>query len=338
MSGLSLNALFALAPAALFLAGMVVLDGWKLVKPRQALLAVAAGGAAALACRYLHLALIPRLDLGLDQFSRYVAPLTEETAKSIYLVVLIRGRRIGFLVDAAIYGFAVGAGFGILENVLYLGVLGGASWYTWVLRGCGTALMHGCTASVMAIVSHTRCERRQSCSLFQFLPGLALAVLLHSGFNHFFLTPALTAATLVVGVPLVMLAVYQQGEATLEQWLGLGFDTDAEMLRVIDSGHVTDTPVGQYLASLRDRFPPEVVVDMFCLLRLQVELGLQAKGLVLMRRSGYDPPLPDGVRDRLAELRYLEQSIGQAGRLALLPFLRRRRRDDWERHLLEAGG
>ncbi|MFO7652425.1 MAG: PrsW family glutamic-type intramembrane protease [Candidatus Krumholzibacteriia bacterium] len=338
MSGLSLKALFGLAPVALFLAAMLALDGWKLVRPRQAVVAALAGAGAALVCRLVHQSLIPWLDLDLQGFSRYVAPLTEETAKSAWLVLLIWRRRIGFLVDAAIYGFAVGAGFGIMENVFYLGIIGDAHWSTWLLRGCGTALMHGCTAAVFAIVAHTRCERRQGCGPLQLLPALALAVLIHSGFNHFFLTPALTAMTLIAGVPLVLAAVYQQGESTLEQWLGLGFDTDAEMLRIIDSGQVSATPVGIYLASLRDRFAPEIVADMFCLLRLQVELRLKAKGLVLMRRSGYEPPRPEGVAERLAEIRFLERSIGQAGRLALLPFLRRGRRDTWERHLLEGGG
>jgi protease PrsW len=334
MSFLPLNALFGLAPVLLFLAGMVVLDGWKLVRPDQVLLAAVAGTAAALACRILHQILIPGLPLDIDGFSRYVAPLTEEAAKAVWLVALVRRRRIGFLVDAAIFGFAVGAGFGIMENVLYLGVIGQTHWYTWLLRGCGTAVMHGCTAAVFAIILHTRCERRQACGPLELLPALALAALIHSGFNHFFLTPALTAITLLLGVPLVMAAVYQQGESTLEQWLGLGFDTDAEMLRVIDSGQVSATPVGAYLASLRERFPPEVVADMFCLLRLQVELALQAKGLIMMRRGGYAPSPPSDAAERLAEMRYLERSIGQAGRLALLPFLRRRRRDGWERQLL----
>jgi hypothetical protein len=338
MSALSLRALFGLAPVALFLAGMLTLDGWKLVRPRQAVIAALAGATAAAACSLLHQFLIPSLGLEIGGFSRYVAPLTEETAKAIWLVALIWRRRIGFLVDAAILGFAVGAGFGIMENVFYLSVISTASWYTWLLRGCGTALMHGCTAAVFAIVAHTRCEQRQACGPLQFLPALALAALIHSGFNHFFLTPALTALTLIVGVPLVMAAVYQHGESTLEQWLGLGFDTDAEMLRIIDSGQVSGTPVGRYLKGLRQRFAPEIVADMFCLLRLQVELTLQAKGLVLMRRSGYDPRPPRGVAERLAEIRYLERSIGPAGRLALLPFLRRQRRDAWERQLLGAGG
>jgi RsiW-degrading membrane proteinase PrsW (M82 family) len=327
--------LLGLAPACLMLAGLVVLDSYKLVRLRVVLQSLIAGAAAVLICSHVNRGLMVGLGLDADAFSRYVAPLTEEAAKAVYVIVLIAGRRIGFMVDAAILGFATGAGFGMIENVLYLRLLPDAGLSTWLLRGCGTALMHGTTGAVFGIVSRSLRERDSRVRIRHFLPGLALAVLLHSGFNHFFLTPVATALALVVGVPLVMAAVYQQSEASLERWLGRGFDADAELLEQIASGRLTDTPIGSYLRSLRDHFTPEIVTDMFCLLRLEVELAIQAKAILLMRREGYDPPLPPDARARLAEMRYLESSLGRTGRLALQPLRRRRHRDLWEKNLLQ---
>jgi len=229
----------------------------------------------------------------------------------------------------------VGAGFGMIENVLYLRLLPDAGLATWLLRGCGTALMHGSTGAIFGIVSRTLRERDRRVQPWQFLPGLALAVLLHSGFNHFFLTPVATALVLVVGVPLIMTAVYQQSEASLERWLGLGFDADAELLELITSGRLADTRIGSYLRTLHEHFAPEAVADMFCLLRVEVELAIQAKAILLMRREGYDPPLPRAARERLTELAWLERSIGRTGRLAVQPLRRRRHRDLWEKNLLE---
>jgi RsiW-degrading membrane proteinase PrsW (M82 family) len=332
MTVVLLKGLCGLAPVVVYLVVLVLLDSYKLVKLRAVVLAILAGAAAVLVCRQLNMVLWNLSGVEMTTFTRYVAPLTEEAAKAAYVAILIRGRRIGFLVDAAILGFAVGAGFGILENIFYLHVIPDARLFTWVLRGCGTAMMHGSTAAIFGIVALRRSEDRHGA-----LPALGLAVLLHSAYNHFFVSPMVTVVGLVVFAPLITYAVFQHSERALERWLGLGFDSDAEMLAIIGAGKLSETRVGAYLVSLRERFPAEVVADMFCLLRLHVELAIHAKGLLLMRKEGFTvAPAPD-VREKLAELKYLERSIGQTGRLAVLPFLHRGRKDDWQKHLLEQG-
>ena len=44
----------------------------------------------------------------------------EEVAKALYIAWLLRSNRVGFMVDTAISGFAVGAGFAVLENLTYI--------------------------------------------------------------------------------------------------------------------------------------------------------------------------------------------------------------------------
>jgi hypothetical protein len=77
---------------------------------------------------------------------------------------------------------------------------------------------------------------------------------------------------------------------------------------------------------------------MLCLVRLQAELAIRAKGLLLAREAGLEAPVGDDVRDRLAELRYLEGSIGRTGLLALKPLLRQGARDLWQVYFLEESG
>jgi RsiW-degrading membrane proteinase PrsW (M82 family) len=43
--------------------------------------------------------------------------------------------RIGFLVDAAIFGFTVGSGFAVIENLYYLEQVPDAGRGTWIVRG-----------------------------------------------------------------------------------------------------------------------------------------------------------------------------------------------------------
>ena len=50
---------------------------------------------------------------------------SRSSLKALIVVVLIRTHRIGFLVDAAILGFAVGTGFALVENLYYLRLAAG---------------------------------------------------------------------------------------------------------------------------------------------------------------------------------------------------------------------
>jgi RsiW-degrading membrane proteinase PrsW (M82 family) len=328
---------FGLLPVALYLVALVVMDSYKLVRMRAVLTAVAAGFAALVICNYLNPWLMNLTGTGQMAFSRYLAPLTEESAKAAYLVYLFRRGRIGFLVDAAILGFAVGAGFGILENIFYLSLLPDSVLFTWVLRGCGTALMHGSTTAVFAVLFQARNEGGRRLRKRDLLLALLVAMVLHSLYNHFLVSPVLTALGLVLGVPLITFGIYQRSEKALEKWLGVGFDADAEMLAIIGAGKVSDTRVGSYLMSLRDRFPPEVVADMFCLLRIQVELAIEAKGILMLRREGYDiQPGPD-LEMKVEELHYLEKNIGATGRLAVMPLRQGSGKDTWQKHLLKQG-
>jgi hypothetical protein len=97
---------------------------------------------------------------------------------------------------------------------------------------------------------------------------------------------------------------------------------------------MSETPVGKYLMTLRSSFPPEVIVDMMCLLRLHVELSIRAKGALLMREAGFDVAPDPTLRNTFEELRYLEKSIGRTGLLAMEPFLHTSTRDLWQLNML----
>jgi hypothetical protein len=120
----------------------------------------------------------------------------------------------------------------------------------------------------------------------------------------------------------------------LRQWLRVGFDSDQELLEILTSGRLLETPVGAYLQSLRAKFVPEVVVDMICYLRVHVELSIEAKGILLMRQAGFEVPLDLTVKEKFQELRTLAKNIGQTGKLALLPFLHTSDKELWQLHML----
>ena len=137
-----LNAALALVPVSVFLGGLVLLDSFKLVPLQAVLRLILAGAVAAFVGARLHGGLLDGGFVSGVALSRYVAPVTEELLKALPLLYLLARKRIGFLVDAAILGFAVGTGFAFVENVEYLRALGQGSVFLWIVRGFGTAVLH----------------------------------------------------------------------------------------------------------------------------------------------------------------------------------------------------
>ena len=166
-----------------------------------------------------------------------------------------------------------------------------------------------------------------------FLPGFAAAVAIHAGFNLFLLPPLIATGLLVAVMPIVLGLVFERSERATRRWLGEGMDRDIEALEAILSGAVVESRVGHYLSELRTRLAGAVVADMLCLLRVQLELSLRAKGILMARAAGIDLRPDESVRSNLDEVRYLERAIGPVGLLALKPL--RHGRERWERDVLE---
>jgi hypothetical protein len=92
--------------------------------------------------------------------------------------------------------------------------------------------------------------------------------------------------------------------------------------------------VGLYLQSLREKFEGPIVADLLCYLRLHTELSIRAKGLLMMRESGFMNKAGEETRAKLEEMKYLEKSIGTTGKLAIKPFLRMSQKDLWQFYVL----
>lgn len=327
--------LVGLLPPLVFLAALLLLDSYKLVRPGLVLAALGCGALAAGASWFVNGALLEWLQVELAPFSRYVAPVTEELLKALLIVLLIRSHRIGFLVDAAIVGFAVGAGFALVENVYFLRLAPDAALVTWIVRGFGTAVMHGGATALFAVVALTLLERQPHALARAVLPGLALAAVLHSAFNHFSHQPVWATVGVVAALPLLFNAIYLRSEQATRHWLGIGFDSDVTMLGLIASGDLPDSPVGRYLDALRHRVHGPVLADMLCYLRIYTELSLRAKGMLMMREHGFEAAPGADVRASLDELRYLERSIGATGLRTLRPLLRISHKDLWQLYALD---
>ena len=323
-----------LLPVLIFLIILVYMDSYKLVSLKSVVVVIVLGGLTALAAMYINGWLLGVFDMPLKPYSRYVSPIVEESLKALVIIYLFRSSRVGFLVDSAIMGFAVGAGFALVENFQYLQMYSTASFAVWMVRGFGTAIMHGGVVAIFAIMSQTLTERQMKINAAYYLPGLAVAIFLHSIFNHFLVAPVLqTIGTLFILPPLLQL-VFQRSSKALHDWLELDFDADANLIEMIDSGQFSESKIGRFLDDLRGKFEGPVLVDMLCYLRVYTELAIRAKAALIARENGIELPVGERTREKFEELHYLEESIGKTGCLAMKPFLQIERKDLWQMHVI----
>src|SRR4030095_3045260 len=91
-------------PVLVFLSALRVMDSYKLVRPRELLLSLAAGSLSAIIAFILHAGLLHGVNIPSPIVTRYFAPVIEEALKAALMISLVRTHRVGFMVDAGIHG------------------------------------------------------------------------------------------------------------------------------------------------------------------------------------------------------------------------------------------
>ena len=329
-----LQTVISLLPVFLFLIALILLDSFKLVKFRYVAFTLLYGAVVSLFCYFFNGWFKVVLNIEWQSYTRYVAPPVEEFFKAVYIYIMLRKDRIGFAVDAAIFGFAIGSGFAFVENIYYLILLEEDNLLIWIIRGFGTAVMHGSTTAIFALVLKSLTDRSSRKSAWLFLPGFIVTSILHSFFNHFVVAPAtLTIGQLII-LPALVVFVFADSERRLRAWLETGLDTDVRLLEYITTGEISKTRIGQYLLVLKEKLSGEIIADMLCYLRIYLELAIRSKGYLMMRENGFQTTPDPDIKAKLTELDYLESSIGQTGKLALGPIFGRDKLSRWQIQML----
>jgi RsiW-degrading membrane proteinase PrsW (M82 family) len=126
------------------------------------------------------------------------APITEEPAKALILVLLIRSRRFNNICDGFVFGAAAGLGFGMTENAKYFiesALAIGESYDAtgqWVqlvvTRTLFCAVMHGTATSLVGAAAGISKFNRASIRSFSICIGMALALGMHALWNGLLVT------------------------------------------------------------------------------------------------------------------------------------------------------
>ena len=330
-----LKALIALLPVIVLVIVLFRLDSHRLLGTHFMVRIFLAGCLSAVACYWINAFAIEYLAVDFLRYSRLVAPLIEEAAKASIVVYLFRTNRIGFLIDAGIIGFTVGAGFSLVENIWYLHMASDAHYGVWMVRGFGTAIMHGGATALFAIISETMTQRHLKMNPLLYIPGIIVAFLLHAIFNHFPVSPILSALVTLLILPTILFLLFERDETTIHNFLELDFATHKRLLRQIEHGEYSGCEAGRFLKDMKERLAAPVANEMIEYFKLHTELVLSAESILLGREQGIDVEVGTEIHDRLVKMHELEKHIGHAGLRTLRPHLKFTAKDMWEIHLLE---
>ncbi len=335
MLDMTLKALIALLPVLVLVVVLFRLDSHRLLGTHFMFRVFLAGCLSAIVCSLLNAFALEYVALDFDRYTRYVAPLIEEMVKASILVYLFRTNRIGFLIDAGILGFTVGAGFSFVENIYYLHLVSDAHYGVWMVRGFGTAIMHGGATALFAIVAEVLTERHLKMNPLLYVPGLIVAFLLHAIFNHFPISPVLSTVVTLLILPTILFLLFERNETSIHNFLEMDFAAHKRLLRQIEHGELSGCEAGRFLRDMQEKLAAPVAREMVDYFRLHTELVLSAESILLAREKGIDLEVGDRIQAQLHEMHRLERHIGRAGLRTLRPHLDFTAKDMWEIHLLE---
>jgi RsiW-degrading membrane proteinase PrsW (M82 family) len=215
---------------------------------------------------------------------RYVAPVAEEILKSLVLFYLVRRPKFTYFVDGAIYGFAIGIGFAVIENFQYILQSPNAGFGTAIGRVISVNLIHACaTALVGVALGLSRFERglrRWAVAL----SGLVAAILLHGVFNNLvsrlqggliLLYSTIIALAAVALITVIIFRGLAEQRAWIEEKLGAADRVTASEARVV---HRLED-LQEVLKPLRDTFGAEKGDQIEQFLLIQARLGILRKTL-----------------------------------------------------------
>ena len=327
----------ALIPVLVMLAIFVWLDAFKLMSLKEVSGLLALGAIGALAAWPVSGRLLDTLPIGFSLYSRFIAPWIEEAIKAAIIIILFRMNRIGYKLDAVISGFAIGAGFSVVENIVYLTLFPDYGTGTWLVRGFGTAIMHGTTLAVLAAIAHEFAERetREAAAdydfhLMWFVPGYGVAVALHTAFNQFPDRPMVSMMGAILVAPIALIAILNFGTAEAQRWLAAECAEHKAQLEALRAGHWPDGPAGKKIAALAERLDSESVKRVRRYWELEAWLVAEAEETMMEEAAGNAKFDASTVRAAFAELDGLRQALGRSTFAALQPLLPFSRNDQWE--------
>ena len=321
----------SLVPILLFILTLLVMDSFSLTNWKRLTTTTVNGALCYFAWHFLGEV------TGLEG-NMFAVPVFEELLKGLIIFILIARKKIALLGDATIYGAAVGAGFGLAENVMYLVastelIVDSETILEAMLRGFEAAVMHiGCTtllAVMLIMIKHERFGKgfwRQNIAVIM---AFLAAFIVHFVHNEAPVPPVIMTAVLVVYFVISKRSMFKKNARQIHEWIDDCINNEIALLGAIRNGQLATTNAGQYLLTLKESFDGATFFDMCCFISEYLELSIAAKSNLILKEAGLPINKDPLNKSRIAELKALKKRIGYTGLNALAPIVQMKAVDNW---------
>jgi RsiW-degrading membrane proteinase PrsW (M82 family)/CRP-like cAMP-binding protein len=249
------------------------------------------------------------------------APIIEEILKAALLWYLIRRPDFRYFVDGAIYGFCVGIGFAMVENLFYISSSGSAALTLAASRSLSTSLMHAMASALVGIsLGVLRRAPRNRVAVLPLI-GIGIAILIHIAYNNIVNIIESQVLLLLIavsiglgGAGLIGLFIdrgLKQEKRTFDESLGLALDVSSgERMAIQRLGGAGFETV---LEQLRQRIGDENIALIRRMMILQANIGILRNNL---NAGSVSPRLRQAweaeIAEKQAEIQHIRKELGRA--------------------------
>jgi len=248
-----------------------------------------------------------------EELVRLSAPIIEEILKSLILWFLVRRPNFTYFVDGAIYGFAAGIGFAIVEDYSYVLGHSNAAMGVAIARVLSTNLMHASASALLGIAIGWARFHNKSITKYAGWIGYLVAMPLHIGYNTMVSSdvPGVLLLGYAIGVGFVSAAVIafaiRRGLAEEKAWIQetLG---EADRVTAGEAAMVNNLEkIAKLLTPVASKFGKQKAQQAQKFLTLQAQLGIKRKTLEKL-----DGDLRQGVQAEMDDIRHDMEEIRRA--------------------------
>jgi protease PrsW len=297
-------------------------------------------GALAFVLAYvLHTALVRLAGIDFPTLTRYIAPFSEEILKALILIWLVRRANFTYFVDGAIYGFAIGIGFAVLENYDYILSSQSTALSVAIGRTLSSNLVHATSSAMVGVtLGLGRFQRGQARRSLFLLGGLLAAVLLHGGYNSALVSLSsqpvwvfVVAFLTGLGGTALIIGIIQRGLAEERRWIAESLG-DFQRITAGEAKAVDQlAEINAILKPLAERFGKEKAALIGQVLVLQARLGIYRKTLAKLPEEWMRQDAETRIAQLNKDMERLRRKIGVYPMLYLRQIFPEKNRSTWDR-------
>ncbi|MGB7877008.1 MAG: PrsW family glutamic-type intramembrane protease [Anaerolineales bacterium] len=243
-----------------------------------------------------------------------VAPISEEIFKGLVLLYFVRRAKFTYSVDGALYGFAVGIGFAVVENFDYISANMTEVMIIAVQRIFSANLIHASSSALLGIaLCSTRLKRLQLHWLI-ITGGLIMAVGPHMFYNMIShngiqsLIASIFSGFLSAGAIIIIMKYSQkQTQNWIKEKFGMADRVTRNEVVAINRLAIQNNA----LYPIVERFGAEKASQVEQLLYLEARLGIKRKSLdSLLNNDALRNSVETEIREMRTKMEEVRRSIG----------------------------